>query len=73
MDVTFAERIASAAEEMRRKQVQRDIRTETLPPEIRMVIEQLKAVAQDHEKRITGIEAFREVLITEAVAKIRAA
>jgi ribosomal 50S subunit-associated protein YjgA (DUF615 family) len=69
----FAAQVAKAAEEMRRKGVSTEIRTETLPPEIRMVIDQLKAVAQDHEKRLTGVEAFRDTLVTEAQNKARAA
>lgn len=70
----FAARVAAAAEEMRKKAVARDtIRTETLPPEVRMVIDQLRATVMDHERRIAVVEAFQSALIKEAVSKMKGA
>lgn len=70
----FAARVAAAAEEMRRKATEKEtIRTETLPPEIRIVIDQLRATVVDHEKRLVGVETFQAALIREAVTKMKGA
>lgn len=67
----MAARLTAAAEEMRRKST--DVRTETLPVEVRMVIEQILATVRDHEQRVVSIEAFQSALIREATSKLRGA
>lgn len=69
----FASRVAAAADEMRRKATNREVHTEKLPPEVRMVIDQLIATVNDHEKRMTSVEAFQGALIREATTKLSAA
>lgn len=50
-----------------------EIRTETLPPEVRMVIEQMKATLSDHETRVALLERINQALVAEASAKVRGA
>lgn len=71
MDLASA--VSAAAEEMRKKAVHKEIRTESLPPEVRMVIDQALATIRDHEQRLVGIEAFRDCLVKEAAIKLRGA
>lgn len=67
----MAARLTAAALEMRRKSV--DVKTETLPPEVRMVIDQIIATVKDHEERIAGMEGFQGALIREATSKLKGA
>ena len=67
----MAARLTAAAQEMRRKSV--DVKTETLPPEVRMVIDQVLATVKDHENRIAGMEGFQAALIREATTKLKGA
>lgn len=46
---------------------------ETLPSEVRMVIEQLKAAQSDHETRIALLERINQALVAEASAKMKGA
>lgn len=44
---------------------------ETLPQEVRMLIEQLRETIKDHEQRLATQEAFRNGLIGEATNKLK--
>jgi hypothetical protein len=75
-DLDYAARIAAAAEEMRSKAIEREIKTETretLPDEVRMVIDQIVATVKDHERRLVMAETFQEALIREATRKMQGA
>lgn len=63
-ELDFAAKVAAAAEEMRRKGMLTEIKTETLPPEVRKIIE-------DHEQRLKQAEQFLNALIREAANKLK--
>ena len=68
-DVDFATRVAAAAEEMRRKAADREIRTETREE---LPIEMQERIAR-MEVRLASVETFRDALITEAARKMQGA
>jgi hypothetical protein len=49
------------------------IKTETLPPEVRMVIDQMLATIKDHEVRLAQTEGFQSALVCEATNKLKGA
>ena len=63
----MAARLTAAALEMRLK------KPETLPPDVRMVIDQVIATVRDHGERIASIEGFQSALIREATSKLKGA
>lgn len=67
----FAEQVVAAIRA--RGQHTREVRSETLPPEVKAIIEQMIATLDNHETRLARLEATNAALITEAVAKIRGA
>lgn len=51
----------------------RETHKESLPAEVRMVIEQMKAMLNDHESRLAMLERINQALVAEAAAKVKGA
>ena len=51
----------------------RETHKESLPQEVRMVIEQMKAMLNDHEGRLAQLERINQALVAEAFAKVKGA
>jgi len=72
-ELSFAAQVAAAAEEMRRKATNKEVRTETLPPEDRTLIDKMVADLQKMHQRLEQAEAFQSALIREATSKLKGA
>lgn len=51
----------------------RETHKESLPAEVRMVIEQLKAQSNDQEARLAKLEGIMSAFVAEAIARIKGA
>ena len=66
MPIGHKDRTSVIIAHMQRQRPGREMQRETLPPEVKLVIEQVVA-------RVTRLEAINQALISEAVKKVGAA
>lgn len=65
--------VTAAAVLMRKSRERVETKIETLPQEVRLLIEQMRATCSDHERRLAQLERVNQALVAEASAKVRGA
>lgn len=71
MTIGHEERTRAVIEQAKRRS--ETVRTEALPQEVRMVIDQMCATIRDHESRVVKLEAYINALLKEAKSTLRGA
>ena len=70
-ELSFAAQVTAAAEEMRRRSVDKEFHTEKLPPEFRLIVDKMVADLRAMEQRLAQAESFQSALIREATSKLK--
>lgn len=65
----FASRVAAAAEEMRKKAVDKEV--EKLPPDVRKLIDKMVTDLENMHQRLAQAEQFQAALIKEATSRLK--